>query len=81
MPASTSLRPAHLSSASDNWPTPQDFYDTLDAEFGFVLDVCASTANHKTTRFYALDHSNPDRRDAPPRTGPRRPQLWADRCG
>ncbi len=63
MPTSTSPCPAHLSSASDNWPTPQDFYDTLDAEFGFVLDVCASTVNHKTTRFYALDHPNPDRRD------------------
>lgn len=63
MPASTSTRPAHLSSASDNWPTPQDFYDGLDAEFGFVLDVCASSANHKTTQFYALDHPDTGRRD------------------
>jgi phage N-6-adenine-methyltransferase len=63
MPASTSTRPAHLSSASDDWPTPADFYDALDAEFGFVLDVCASSANHKTTQFYALDHPDNGRRD------------------
>lgn len=63
MPASASTRPAHLSSASDDWPTPADFYDGLDAEFGFVLDVCASSANHKTAQFYALDHPDTSRRD------------------
>ncbi|CAM3734528.1 DNA N-6-adenine-methyltransferase [Nocardioides zeicaulis] len=54
---------ALFSSATDNWPTPADFYDRLDQEFGFTLDVCSSTANHKAERFYALDHVDPDRRD------------------
>jgi site-specific DNA-methyltransferase (adenine-specific) len=56
-------RPAHLSSASDDWPTPQDFFDALHAEFGFVLDVCSSTANRKTDAHYALDHPDAARRD------------------
>jgi phage N-6-adenine-methyltransferase len=52
-----------LSSASDDWPTPQDFYNALHAEFGFALDVCASSANVKAPRFYGLDHPDPARRD------------------
>lgn len=55
--------PAHLSSRSDDWPTPARFFATLDAEFGFVLDVCASTANRKADSFYALDHPDEYRRD------------------
>lgn len=54
---------AHLSSATDNWPTPQDFFDRLHAEFDFVLDVCASTGNSKVQAFYAFDHNDPTRRD------------------
>ena len=64
MPSKTSQpAPAHLSSKSDNWPTPQNFFDALHAEFGFVLDVCASTANHKAAAYYALDHADADRRN------------------
>lgn len=54
---------AHLSSATDQWPTPQDFFDRLHAEFGFVLDVCADADNAKAPAYYALDHSDPTRRD------------------
>ena len=56
-------RKALFSSASDDWPTPQRFYDELDGEFGFVVDACASTTNHKAPHFYALDHPDPARRD------------------
>ena len=59
----TATTPAHLSSKTDNWPTPQDFFAALDAEFGFVLDACASTTNHKAASFYALDHPDEARRD------------------
>lgn len=52
-----------FSSASDDWATPQAFYDELDAEFGFVLDACSSTSNHKAPHFFALDHPDADRRD------------------
>lgn len=34
------------------WETPDDFFRTLDAEFHFSLDVCATTANAKCVPFY-----------------------------
>jgi phage N-6-adenine-methyltransferase len=36
-----------FSSASDEWETPQDFFDKLNAEFRFTLDVCATAYNAK----------------------------------
>lgn len=38
---------ASFSHAHDEWETPQWLYETLDKEFGFTLDVAASTQNHK----------------------------------
>ena len=35
------------SSASTDWSTPQDLFDRLDEEFGFLLDACASAQNAK----------------------------------
>ncbi len=46
---------AHLSSAKDEWATPQDLFDALDAEFNFTLDVCAQAANTKCGNFYSED--------------------------
>jgi phage N-6-adenine-methyltransferase len=38
----------HFSSASDNWATPQDFFDKVNSELGpFDIDVCASAENAK----------------------------------
>ena len=42
----------HYSSATDNWSTPQDFYDRLNNIFDFTLDPCASIANHKTLKYF-----------------------------
>lgn len=42
----------HFSSATDLHATPQDFFDRLDAEFGFDLDVCASPENAKCTIYF-----------------------------
>ncbi len=41
-----------FSSATDDWATPQSFFDQLDAEFHFTLDPCASAANAKCRKFY-----------------------------
>lgn len=30
-----------FSSATDEWETPQDFFDSWDEQFHFTLDVCA----------------------------------------
>lgn len=43
----------HFSSASDNWPTPQSFFDEVNRVHGpFDLDVCASAENTKCPRFF-----------------------------
>ena len=42
----------HFSSAADLHETPQEFFDALDAEFGFTLDVCATSENAKCKNFY-----------------------------
>jgi phage N-6-adenine-methyltransferase len=41
-----------FSSETDEWATPQDFFNKLDAEFDFNLDPCANTANAKVDVFY-----------------------------
>lgn len=35
------------------WGTPQDFFDELNAEFSFTLDVCAEEHNAKCLRFFS----------------------------
>lgn len=46
---------ALFSSASDNHATPQEFFDSLNEEFHFDLDVCASDDNHKVANYYTIE--------------------------
>lgn len=41
-----------FSSKTDQWSTPQDFYDKLNNEFHFTLDPCADESNHKCAKYY-----------------------------
>lgn len=41
-----------FSSKTDMWETPQDFFDSLNKEFGFTTDVCAISSNAKCKNFY-----------------------------
>ena len=41
-----------FSSKTDLWETPQKFFDEMDAEFHFNLDVCALPENAKCTAYY-----------------------------
>ena len=45
----------HFSSKTDEWATPQSFFDQLDAEYGFEVDVCATPENAKCARFYTRE--------------------------
>lgn len=45
---------ALYTSNSDEWSTPQEIYDSLNNEFGFNLDPCATSENHKCERYYTL---------------------------
>jgi phage N-6-adenine-methyltransferase len=39
-------------SKTAEWETPQDFFDELNKEFGFTLDVCATKENAKCKRYF-----------------------------
>ena len=44
----------HFSSQSNEWETPQDFFNKLDKEFLFELDVCATKENTKCNRWFEI---------------------------
>lgn len=48
------VSPVLFSSATAEWATPQPFYERLNQEFGFSVDVCASAESHKCARYYDL---------------------------
>lgn len=45
--------PTELSTAE--WPTPQDFFDKLNARFQFTLDPCATHENAKCQWYYTKE--------------------------
>lgn len=44
-------------SATDEWATPQGFFDGLDEEFHFTLDSAASEENHKCEAFFTKEQN------------------------
>lgn len=46
------MNEVHYSSKTDEWATPQDFFNQLDQEFDFNLDPCADATNAKVDVFY-----------------------------
>ena len=46
-----------FSSQTDQWATPQDFFDKLNGEFRFTLDPCADESNHKCERFFTKEQN------------------------
>lgn len=48
---------ACMSSKTDNWATPQDFFDKLNEEFHFTLDPCADSENHKCGLFFTREQN------------------------
>ena len=44
-----------FSSKTDQWATPQEFFDELDREFHFDLDPCADESNHKTPEYFTKE--------------------------
>ena len=41
-----------FTSKTDQWATPQNFFDKLNAQYNFELDVCADKTNHKVKKYY-----------------------------
>ena len=42
-------------SATVEWPTPQELFDELNAEFGFTTDVAATNDNAKCAHYYTQE--------------------------
>lgn len=50
------INPGMISSNTDDWATPQAFFDRVSAEFGpFAVDVCASVENAKAPKFFSRE--------------------------
>lgn len=49
------MNDALFSSKTCEWETPQDFFDGLNAEFRFDLDVCATPENAKCSRYFTRE--------------------------
>lgn len=48
-----SINKGMLSSATDQWATPQDFFDKVNLQYGpFDVDVCADADNAKCSVFF-----------------------------
>ena len=45
----------HFSSKTNEWATPQNFFDMLDNEFNFTLDPCSTKENAKCKKFYTKE--------------------------
>ena len=43
-----------FSSTTNEWETPQEFFDKLNEEFNFTLDPCATPQNAKCKKFYTI---------------------------
>lgn len=48
-------RSVYASSKTDEWATPQDLFDRLDAIWHFDLDVCATASNAKCAKYYTRE--------------------------
>lgn len=43
-----------FSSKSNEWATPQDFFNELNKKFGFTLDPCATHENAKCEKYFTI---------------------------
>ena len=48
-------RAAAMTSKQDDWETPQELFDRLDAVYHFTLDPCSTDANAKCAKHYTAE--------------------------
>jgi phage N-6-adenine-methyltransferase len=46
-----------MSSLTDEWATPQNLFDELNAEFNFEIDVCANEFNAKCESYFSKEQN------------------------
>lgn len=47
----------HFMSQTNEWSTPQDFFDSINSEFNFDLDVCADATNAKCVEYFTKEEN------------------------
>lgn len=47
-----------FSSKSNDWSTPQDFFNELNDEFHFDIDLCADESNHKCDKYFSISDNS-----------------------
>lgn len=70
------MNSALLSSKKMDWCTPQDFFDHLNEEFGFVLDAAATDKTAKCPLYYTPETDGLSQSWDPRRRGFLQPALW-----
>src|SRR5579862_1878208 len=73
------------SSRSEEWPTPQQFFISLNREFHFTLDPCATKHNAKCTRYFTKAQNGLNQRWATHRVFCNPPygrdiSMWTRKC-
>lgn len=53
-------REVYASSATCEWETPQEFFDRLNDQYHFDLDVCATPENAKCERYFTREQDGLD---------------------
>lgn len=48
------INEALFSSKSNEWSTPQDYFDEINKEFNFNLDPCSTDENHKCKKYFTV---------------------------
>lgn len=64
-----------FSSKTDQWATPQPFFDEINAEFDFNLDPCADATNHKCEKYFTAAENGLEQ-DWGGVSGILQPALW-----
>lgn len=44
-----------FSSKTDEWATPQEFYNKLNHKYNFTLDPCCTHNSHKCDKYYTIE--------------------------
>ena len=51
--ATSKINKGLLTSTTDQWATPQDFFDACEKQYGkFGIDVCADASNAKCVKYF-----------------------------
>lgn len=51
----------HFSSKSNEWQTPKELFNKLNAEFNFDFDAAANEKNHLCDKYFSLENSALDK--------------------